>query len=175
MRKNALGMWSVLAVGALVAGTGGCGDVQPLGVQAIRAENGVVPSIAAGAVVSRRVAQRSSGVLAPTGPCGSGVQIQAEGSGVATLLGAFDIDLTWCLDPATGAIASGTSVLTAANGDRVDFTETGQAVSPTELAFHFVIVGGTGRFDGASGALEITAILGEAGSWTSSGSGWMAY
>jgi hypothetical protein len=175
MRKNALVSWSALALGVLLAGTGGCGDVQPLAVKAIRAENGVVPSIAAGTVVSRPVNERSSGVLAPTGPCSSGVQIQAQGSGVATLLGAFDIDLTWCLDQTTGVIASGTSVVTAANGDRVHFTETGQAVSPSELAFHLVIVGGTGRFEGASGALEVTAILGEAGSWTSRGTGWMAY
>jgi hypothetical protein len=79
------------------------------------------------------------------------------------------------MDPATGVIDSGDAAVIAANGDRIAMTLTGQAASATELVFDMDILGGTGRFDQASGSLAVTAFLGATGGWTSEGTGWISY
>jgi hypothetical protein len=126
--------------------------------------------------VMRPLSETSSGMLRPVGACSAGVvAFEAEGRGRASHLGGFDIELSWCLDSTTGEISEGNATVEAANGDRVVMTLAGQAVSASRLHFQAEIVGGSGRFAGAAGMLDLVAVLGESGSWTSEGTGWISY
>ena len=67
-------------------------------------------------------------------------------------------DYRECLDPATGAVTAGTFTLTAANGDKVFGTFSGQALptdDPNVVTYEDpgVITGGTGRFARARGTM----------------------
>jgi hypothetical protein len=78
-------------------------------------------------------------------------------AGNATHLGRFAAVASQCLDPATGTIAKGEAIFTAANGNQVFARHSGQVTgSPPVLAFeiHYTITGGTGRFAGASGSIN---------------------
>jgi hypothetical protein len=159
--------------GVLVAAA--CSDTLP--TEAVSESHDVAwaASRTAGKTIARSLRQQSSGQLMPVGPCATGVEFMATGAGTATHVGLFDISLSWCMDPATGVIGSGHSTVTAANGDQIVMTLTGQAVSPVDLLFQMEMVGGTGRFDGSTGMLEVRAVLGAGGSWTSTGAGWISY
>lgn len=154
-----------------------CGDAGPLDVPATTGAKAVAAASGSPATSAvRPLTQKSSGLLGPVGACaGGGVDLAAEGSGHATHVGRFDIALTWCLDPATGEIATGDATLVAANGDRLVMTLAGQALSASRLEFQVDIVGGTGRFTAAAGRLDVVATLGANGSWSSEGSGWISY
>jgi hypothetical protein len=98
------------------------------------------------------------------GPCeASGVIVDVTGTGHSTQLGHYSGHYRECLDPATGAVSAGTFTLTAANGDKVFGTYSGQAV-PTDTpgVVNFtdpgVITGGTGRFAGAGGTLTTSGL-----------------
>lgn len=175
MRTRGSGSAAAVALAVLLTATGACRDVGPLEVQGIGADIGTPAAASQGADVERPLAETSSGVLSFTGNCTAGVVVEAQGTGTSTHIGRFEVALTWCLNTSTGAISDAAATVTSANGDRVQLTGAGQAVSSDELAFAFDIVGGTGRFTGASGQLDISAILGAAGTWTSSGTGWMSY
>jgi hypothetical protein len=101
-----------------------------------------------------------SGTFQLLGPCeASGVILEVTGSGHATKLGNYSGRYRECLDPATGAVTNGTFTLTAANGDKVFGTYSGQAVptdEPNVVAYDDpgVITGGTGRFAGAGGTWD---------------------
>jgi hypothetical protein len=80
-----------------------------------------------------------------------------EGVGTASHLGRFTVvaDLTLNLATASG---SGTGTYTAANGDVLTTTATGQAVLAAGIATvteTVTITGGTGRFAGATGSLTV--------------------
>jgi hypothetical protein len=75
------------------------------------------------------------------------------GTGNATHLGRFTLTSDFTVDVAT-ATAVGTAVWTAANGDQLFTTVTGEAVVTfpnAAIVETHVITGGTGRFAGASG------------------------
>jgi hypothetical protein len=88
----------------------------------------------------------------------SGLVLDVSGTGDATQLGNYSAHYRECFDPATGAVTAGSFTLTAANGDKVFGTYSGQ-VSPTGdpsvILFNDpgVVSGGTGRFEGASGTV----------------------
>lgn len=172
MRENGIRIASALGLAATLAVTGACGD-GPVSPRPARVQSGVTPSEAA--VVARPLAERSSGQLTIVGACATGVEFVADGAGVSTHIGRFEIEVTWCLDTATGTIRDAVASVESANGDRVALSGAGQAASTTELAFHLDIVGGTGRFEGASGELDVSATVLADGGWTSNGTGWMAY
>lgn len=95
------------------------------------------------------------------GTCGDGsLQVVIAGSGSATHLGRYSYQANECFNPVTGAF-SGVPTITAANGDQLFGTYTGQ-VSPTTTANvvsyneQLEISGGTGRFSGASGVFEVS-------------------
>lgn len=83
------------------------------------------------------------------------VYIQGDGTGNATHLGKFTVhyDIVLNLQTQTG---TGTATFVAANGDQL-FTNNSATVSPTgnpnenRLDETYVVTGGTGRFEGASG------------------------
>jgi hypothetical protein len=99
---------------------------------------------------------RSSGVVTAVGfdPVAGIAYAHVEGQGQATHLGRFTETGDSAVDVATGN-AQGTWTLTAANGDMLylEFE-----AKPTSDHTHgdgaFTIVGGTGRFEGASGSYE---------------------
>lgn len=80
-----------------------------------------------------------------------------EGTGTASHLGRFTMVGTITLNLAT-ASGTGTGVYTAANGDELQVTSTGQAVLAGGIATvteHVTVTGGTGRFADATGALVV--------------------
>ncbi len=99
-----------------------------------------------------------TGTFQLLGPCETGgIVIDVTGTGHATELGNYSAHYRECLLPATGTVTAGSFTLTAANGDMVFGTYSGQASPPDDpnvLAFEDpgVITGGTGRFAGASAA-----------------------
>jgi hypothetical protein len=100
-----------------------------------------------------------TGTFRILGPCGvGGIVIDVTGSGQATDLGKYTAHYRECLLPATGTITAGSFTLTAANGDTIFGTYSGQAGptgDPSVVAFDDpgVITGGTGRFAGAGGSV----------------------
>jgi hypothetical protein len=99
------------------------------------------------------------GTFQVLGPCGtSGVVIDVTGGGTSTQLGNYRSHYRECLAPATGAVTGGTFRLTAANGDTVFGTYSGQAIptgTPDVVTYDDpgTITGGTGRFAGESGTV----------------------
>jgi hypothetical protein len=81
--------------------------------------------------------------------------VEIDGTGVAAGLGRFTLEVPHVVNQAT-RVATGTYVFTAANGDTLTASFSGQAtlVSPGVLtvAETATITGGTGRFDGATGS-----------------------
>ena len=98
------------------------------------------------------------------GPCGtSGVVLEVTGTGHATHLGRHSGFYRECLDPATGAVTGGTFTLTAADGDTIFGTFSGQAVptdDPDLVNYEDpgVITGGTGRFADARGRVTTSGL-----------------
>lgn len=103
-------------------------------------------------------------LLAPSGcPAGAAWRYSATGTGWFTHLGITSVAVTHCtfvdMTTGTGSFGPGTITLTAANGDRVELVQQGTfslLMTPDGLTSSFdmtwVVVGGTGRFAGASGS-----------------------
>ena len=105
-----------------------------------------------------------SGTFQLLGPCEtSGMILEVTGTGHTTQLGDYTGHYRECLDPATGAVTDGTFTLTAANGDKVFGTYSGQAFptdDPNVVNYEDpgVITGGTGRFAAASGIMTTSGL-----------------
>jgi len=108
---------------------------------------------------------------------GSKLEVEGTAEGTATHLGRFTATITAIADLATPT-ATGAFTFTAANGDQLVATFVGVAAPTAErgvVSFTetFTIVGGTGRFVGATGTFtmrRIAEIDFAAGTSTSSGS-----
>jgi hypothetical protein len=98
---------------------------------------------------------RSSGVVTAVGfDSVKGIAYtRVAGEGEATHLGHFTVTGDVAVDVATG-IPTGTWTLTAANGDMLFLKMTGSGIDPTHGFGEFTVVGGTGRFEGATGSYE---------------------
>ena len=87
--------------------------------------------------------------------------VTVEATGVATHLGKFTFTALITVNTATG-MGSGTFLFTAANGDTVFGTSSGQATftPPNVLAIVEIatITGGTGRFAGATGGFTVARL-----------------
>jgi hypothetical protein len=105
-----------------------------------------------------------TGTFQLLGPCEtSGIIVDVAGTGHSTQLGNYSGHYRECLVPATGAVTGGTFTLTAANGDKVFGTYSGQAIptdDPNVVNYEDpgVITGGTGRFAGASGIMTTSGL-----------------
>jgi hypothetical protein len=97
---------------------------------------------------------RSSGVVREMGfdPLTVTVYTRLEGEGQATHLGRFTVTADIAI--VIGAGVHGTGTLTAANGDQLFLTMEGDGIDPIHGLGEFTVVGGTGRFEGASGFYE---------------------
>ncbi len=95
-----------------------------------------------------------SGSAAVVGGSGSVLQTMDSGIGHGTQLGRYTLAGIETVDVATGVITNGSFTITAANGDSVTGTYSGQALPGlTGYLVSGPITGGTGRFTGASGFL----------------------
>ena len=95
-------------------------------------------------------------------PGGNLERVVINGTGHATQLGAYAYAATECFDPVSGAF-SGSSTLTAANGDALTGTYEGQVsvtADPNVIAYEeeLEVTGGTGRFAGATGTLQVAGL-----------------
>ena len=87
------------------------------------------------------------------------VLVDIDGSGTATLLGRFTVDVPHLVDTTTRT-AVGSYQFTAANGDTVYAEFTGQAHATDVPGVVYIeesatITGGTGRFAGATGSFQV--------------------
>jgi len=98
---------------------------------------------------------QSSGVVTVVGfdPVEGLAYNRVEGAGQATHLGRFTVTGDVAVDVVTG-IPQGTWTLTAANGDMLSLTMGGYGIDETHGFGAFTVVGGTGRFEGATGYYE---------------------
>jgi hypothetical protein len=82
------------------------------------------------------------------------IQTTDTGNGRATHLGRYTLAAGEHIDLASGAITGGFYTLTAANGDTITGTYSGEALPGlTGYLVSGPIIGGTGRFAGATGFL----------------------
>jgi hypothetical protein len=83
--------------------------------------------------------------------------LHVTGKGEATHLGTFTVDGNIEISLTPGAPGRSTWVYTAANGDMLLLAGMGggHATGPTTAATTLRIVGGTGRFQGATGLLQV--------------------
>ena len=98
---------------------------------------------------------QSSGVATTESfdPVAGIVHIRGEGEGEATHLGRFTETSNVAIYLATGTVL-GNLTLTAANGDMLFLEMTGHGIDAAHGFGAFTVVGGTGRFQGASGYYE---------------------
>ncbi|HEU4934366.1 MAG TPA: hypothetical protein VFT48_19930 [Pyrinomonadaceae bacterium] len=87
-----------------------------------------------------------------------GVSLGGFATGHATHLGLYTREEQLLLNPVTGAF-TGEIVFTAADGDQLHCTLTGNFISATDAVGVYTITGGTGRFEEASGEAEFFASL----------------
>ncbi len=95
-----------------------------------------------------------NGSATVVGMVGSVIETSDTGTGEATHIGLYTMVAGEHVDLATGAITGGFFTLTAANGDTISGTYSGQALPGlTGYVVSGPITGGTGRFVGATGFL----------------------
>lgn len=120
------------------------------------------------------------GTFAIPGSCdGGNLNVVIGGAGTATHLGRYSYTADECFDPGTGTF-TGDPTFTAANGDQLWGSYEGQ-VAPTSdpnvitYTETLTISGGSGRFLGASGVLEVVGIANLAtGEYSQELSGWIS-
>ena len=103
----------------------------------------------------------------PGGACGEDrIDVQVEGHGQGTHVGRYTITRHHCFNPALATFEDGTFELTAANGDKILGTYSGFVAGVVEVDDQGnplvviinatqVITGGTGRFAGATGQVDL--------------------
>jgi hypothetical protein len=134
--------------------TSGFTRILTLALFLVTAVTGVALAVAGHQVPLRG---HAAGSVVNVTPTDTGVLLTIHASGTATQLGQFDRVEELLLDPATGAV-SGSIVFVAANLDELHVTVTGGFISPTTAVGSYTLVGGTGRFEGASGSATFEAV-----------------
>lgn len=133
--------------------------------------------VAAGDQVPFRGSLAGTATITPLG--GPMVAVEIDATGTATYLGKFTLEAPHTVNQAT-LTAVGTYTLTAANGDTLtaDLAGTARMVEPpnviaiTETA---TVTGGTGRFAGATGSIQVERVFNRAtGVTTGSFDGWIS-
>jgi hypothetical protein len=133
-----------------------------------------IPATASFARIDRPVPIRGNAstedfMLPPDGcPATAGWRYLAVGSGDFSHLGAVDFELTHCsrmTSELTGEFDHGITTITAANGDVLTLAhrgtfelEFGDDGAYSYVALEWEVLGGTGRFAGASGSGDGTAV-----------------
>ncbi|WP_445386493.1 hypothetical protein ACT6NV_06745 [Robiginitalea sp. IMCC44478] len=129
----------------------------------------------------------SSGAFQAIGPSAENcpdedkpIGILLSGIGNASHIGLFEVSLVWCTN-VDADLASPVNfiagTITAANGDEIDFEST----SFNGPSVDYVVTGGSGRFEGASGEFNLatTAFFFDpstgAGTYSNAGEGYIVY
>ena len=112
--------------------------------------------------VERPMALKGGGVATLiTNEAGIPIGAIATGSGTATHLGQWTVTGNVTYTPDNGVLrSSGQATLTASNGDKLHFQVDGildPVAGVDQGLFHFV--GGTGRFEGASGSVNFVVTI----------------
>lgn len=129
-------------------------------------------SLAAGPVAASDHARPFRGVAHGYGmvvpdtscPAWGGLRSQFTAAGAATHLGEVTVDNSHCT-PAGTVVTGGALTFVGANGDTVfaTYTAVAPAVGPEPVVFDavaaFTIVGGTGRFEGATGSGQMISTI----------------
>ena len=115
----------------------------------------VPQAVRAGDAVPYKGSGAGATVDAVPDPGGLLLSVLVEGH--ATLTGNFVREESVVFDPVAGTL-SGTFVTTAANGDQIFGTITGQFISPTMVVGTNTLTGGTGRFENATGQTTFTLV-----------------
>lgn len=120
------------------------------------------------------------GTFGVPGPCEDGsLNVVIEGEGTATHLGRYLYTADECFDPGTGTF-SGDPTFSAANGDQLWGSYKGQVAptsDPNVITYieTLTITGGSGRFSGAVGILEVVGLANLAtGDYSQDLSGWIS-
>lgn len=126
-------------------------------------DNGLKKADVAKIVTKTLKFHESSGTMGPVenGDCNTGWQYLVSGIGHATHLGAFTVQNTaCCLGPPTfQPIETLQGILTAANGDQI-FTHVDYIdYNVVPNVYHYLIDGGSGRFEGAEGFIDMWGLL----------------
>jgi hypothetical protein len=138
---------------------------------------GLAGPVSAGDQVPFKGSLEGSATVTPLG--GPMVAVQIDASGTATYLGRFELQAPHVVNQAT-LTGVGTYLLTAANGDTItaDLAGTARMVEPpnviaiTETA---TVTGGTGRFAGATGSIQVERVFNRAtGVTTGTLEGWIS-
>lgn len=133
--------------------------------------------VSAGDQVPFRGTLAGTATITPLG--GPMVAVEITASGTATYLGRFTLLAPHVVNQAT-LTATGTYLITAANGDTItaDLAGTARMVEPpnivaiTETA---TVTGGTGRFAGATGSIQVERVFNRAtGVTTGTLDGWIS-
>lgn len=133
--------------------------------------------VSAGDQVPFKGSLAGTATITPLG--GPIVAVEIDATGTATHLGKFTLAAPHTVDQST-LTAVGTYTLTAANGDTItaDLAGTARMVEPpnviaiTETA---TVTGGTGRFAGATGSIQVERVFNRAtGVTTGSLAGWIS-
>lgn len=121
--------------------------------------------LAEGAIAGANVPFQGSdvGTFSVPGLCGDGgLNVVITGEGTATHLGRYSYAADECFDPVTGSFV-GEPIFTAANGDQLFGTYTGQVAptpDPNVVTYTEVLTisGGTGHFSGVTGDLQAEGV-----------------
>ncbi len=107
---------------------------------------------------------RAALVLTGATPVGDNLQLTAEATGVATHLGLFTRTETVVVNP-FGVFVDGLITFTTRNGDELYAGVAGgfTAMDLSTAAGSYTFLGGTGRFQNASGNAEFSAVATETG------------
>ena len=112
-------------------------------------------------------------------PYGGFMQAVAPGSGQGTHFGRFEVTNRWCINDEGDPISPILAVVFAANGDRMDATMINSEPdleNPPYEYLYYVIQGGTGRFDGATGSYTLYGVADFATlTWEYNGEGVITY
>jgi len=99
----------------------------------------------------------ASGSVVSVDPAPGGALLTIHASGHSTQLGRFQRVEELLLDSAAGTF-TGSIVFVAATHEELHVTMVGGFVSPTTATGTYTIVGGTGRFEGATGSAAFEAV-----------------
>ncbi|HTK45716.1 MAG TPA: hypothetical protein VL749_10230 [Patescibacteria group bacterium] len=133
--------------------------------------------VAAGDQVPFKGTLAGSATITPLSP--PVVAVHLEATGTATYLGRFTLDAPHVVNQVT-MLGVGTYLLTAANGDTItaDLAGTARMVEPPNviaISETATITGGTGRFAGATGTIQVERVFNRAtGVTTGTLNGWIS-
>ena len=121
-------------------------------------------------------------VVPNQGDCGEfspPLQMVVEGTGIATHVGRLTVTNLTCVDEAGNFLSPIYGFIIGANGDEIHTmmgTPYPDLDNPPNIYYPYTIIGGTGRFDGATGDVMMHGITDFVnGTWTLSGDGEISY